>query len=305
VFAAVVPFAALAALIAVRTMSEQPAKSSRGIDIPGAVLITLALGGIVGGLTVGSDRGFRSTEVSGLLAGGAACLVAFLLIERKSRNGILPLDIFASVQFTGANVVTLLVYAALSALLFFLMLELQNVLGYSALRAGASLLPVNGLMLLLSPFAGRTAERIGAKLPMSIGAAVAAAGMVLFSRVQPGATYVGTILPAATVFGLGLSIFVAPLTAAVLAAVPSARVGVASAVNNAVSRVAGLLALAILPLAAGLSGAKALAPAVLTEGFARGMWISAGLCAAGGVVAFFTISSGTSSRRGATAKEGS
>jgi MFS family permease len=172
------------------------------------------------------------------------------------------------------------------------MLELQNVLGYSALKAGASLLPINALMLILSPYVGRLSERIGARLPMVCGAVIAAIGMALFTRVRPNTSYVATVLPAVCVFGVGLSMFVTPLTSAVLAAVPDERVGVASAVNNAVSRLAGLLATAIIPLAAGITGANALQSEALSRGFVRGMWISAALCVAGAVVAWLTIGSG-------------
>ena len=290
VFAAVVPFGVAAAAIAWRFVKDEATDSHRGIDITGAMLVTLALAGMIGGLSAGPDHGFASPMVVTALIAGTVALALFLVVEHRGREPLLPLDVFRSAQFTGANLVTLLVYAALSSLMFFLTLELQNVQHYSALQAGASFLPVNVLMLVISPRAGRLAERIGARLPMAIGAAVAAAGMILFTRVHPGSSYLAAVLPAAVVFGVGLSVFVAPLTAAVLGAVPARRVGVASAVNNAVSRVAGLMALAILPFAAGLSGARALAPDTLARGFVRGMWISAGLCLAGAVVAFVTIS---------------
>ena len=186
---------------------------------------------------------------------------------------------------------TLLVYGALSALFLFLMLMLQNVLHYSALKSGASLLPINALMLLISPRVGRLAERIGARMPMAVGSLVAAAGMALFTRVHAGGSYATTLLPAVCVFGLGLSMLVAPLTAAVLESVPPSQVGLASAVNNAVSRLAGLLATAIIPLVVGMTGASALTTAMVARGFVRGMWVSAALCAVGAVTAWLTISS--------------
>ncbi|MEO5814098.1 MAG: DHA2 family efflux MFS transporter permease subunit [Gemmatimonadaceae bacterium] len=297
VFAAVAPFGLAAAMISHRFVVDSASSAKAGPrDAFGPVLITLGLAGVIGGLTAGPDAGFTSPLVLTALVGGIALIVAFLLVERRSASPLLPLDVFASRQFTGANITTLLVYAALTALFLLLMLELQNVLGYSALKAGASLLPINALMLAVSPFAGRLAERIGARAPMTCGALIAAVGMALFTRVHPGGSYVANVLPAVIVFGLGLSIFVAPLTSAVLSAVPSGRVGVASAVNNAVSRLAGLLATAIVPLAAGISGANALQSAQLARGFTRGMWISAGLCAAGAAVAALTISSARQSR---------
>lgn len=206
----------------------------------------------------------------------------------------LPLAIFRSRQFSGANVTTLLVYAALGGLFFLLMPQLQANLGYSALRAGAALLPVNLLMLLLSPLAGKLSARIGPRWPMAGGAALAAAGMALFARVQPGATYAGTVLPAVVVFGLGLSLLVAPLTAAVLGAVGEPDAGIASGINNAAARLAGLLAAAGLPLAAGMGGMTSLNGAAFAAGFSRAMWICAALCAAGAVVALLAIRSGAS-----------
>jgi EmrB/QacA subfamily drug resistance transporter len=298
VFAAVAPFGLGAAMISHRFVVDGESLVRTGDpDVLGPVLITLGLGGLIGGLTAGPESGFTSPLVVAVLVGGVALIVAFLLVERRSTSPLLPLDVFASRQFSGANITTLLVYAALTALFLLLMLELQNVLGYGALKAGASLLPINALMLVISPYAGRLAERIGARLPMTFGALIAAAGMALFTRVNAGGSYVASVLPAVIVFGLGLSIFVAPLTSAVLSAVPAERVGVASAVNNAASRLAGLLATAIVPLAAGISGANALQPVQLAQGFTRGMWISAVLCAAGALVALLTIPGTPASKR--------
>jgi MFS family permease len=219
-------------------------------------------------------------------------LIALVVVEHRVENPLLPPDTFASRQFTGVNATTFAVYAALSGLFFLLMLELQNVLHYSALAAGASLLPINALMLVISPFAGRMSERMGPRLPMVGGSLVAAVGMALFARVRPGATYVGSVLPAAIVFGTGLSLLVAPLTTVALTSLGEKRAGLASGVNNAVARVAGLLATAIIPLAAGLGGVQSLAGPGLVEGFTRAMFISAGLCAAGSAIAAFTMPGG-------------
>jgi EmrB/QacA subfamily drug resistance transporter len=290
VFAAVAPFGLAAGLIAWRHVDlDAEASATRPIDWMGAALITLALAGLVGGLTAGPDHGFATPMVAGAIGGGVVLLVAFVLVERAAADPLLPLDVFRNRQFTGANVTTLFVYASLNALLLLLMLQLQNVLGYGALRAGAAFLPVNAIMLVLSPIAGRVSQRIGARRPMTIGALLAAVGMVLFTRIRPGSAYLPDALPAVVVFGLGLSIFVAPLTSAVLGAVPEDEVGVASAVNNAVARLAGLLAIAAVPLAAGMTGANGLQPSEIWKGFARGMWICAGLCLAGAVTSWLTI----------------
>jgi MFS family permease len=264
----------------------------RRIDWLGAALATTGLGAIVWALIEGPARGLTEPATLTAALGGLALLAAFVVIEKRSPHPLLPLGIFRSRQFTGANVVTLLVYAALGALFFLLILQLQNVLGYSALEAGAAIMPVNVLMLALSSRAGRLSARIGPRFPMAGGAAVAGLGMLLLARVQPGTSYIDTVLPGLVVFGLGLTALVAPLTAAVLGAVDSSEAGVASAVNNAAARLAGLLAVAILPFVAGISASERASGEQFAAGFARAMWISAALCFAGAVVAFFTVKHG-------------
>lgn len=149
----------------------------------------------MGALLTGPELGFAHPMILLGGIGGVALLLAFVAAEARVREPLLPLSIFRSGQFAGTNLATLLVYAALGGLFFFLVLELQNVLGYSALQTGAALLPINVLMLLLSPRAGRLSRRSGPQLPMTAGAALAAVGMILLARVQPGASYAGTVLP--------------------------------------------------------------------------------------------------------------
>lgn len=312
VFAVVIPFAAVAAWLAVRVVPGAGAGAGAGgvrrdtggaaggeaanadggrrrVDVAGAALATFGLAGVIVTLVSGPVVGFASPWIVASGAGGVLALGAFVVVERRVRDPLLPLDIFRSSQFSGANATTLFVYAALGAVFFLLMLELQNALGYSALLAGVALLPINVLLLVLSPVAGRVSQRIGPRWPMTGGSLVAAGGLVLLTRVTPGADYVATVLPALTVFGLGLATLVAPLTAAVLGAVPEHERGVASGVNNAVARLAALLAVAVLPLAAGLGGLQELDGPRLVAGYVRAMWISAGLCAAGAVIAFLTV----------------
>ena len=169
-------------------------------------------------------------------------------------------------------------------------MQLQTSAGWSPLAAGTALLPVTFLMLLLSPRSGDLAQRIGPRIPMSVGPVITAAGLLLMSRIGPGASYLTDVLPAVTVFGLGLATFVAPLTATVLAAAPTERASTASGINNAVARVGGLTAVAALPVVAGLSGQDYLDPEALTDGFRTVMYVSAALAAGSGVLAFFTIS---------------
>jgi EmrB/QacA subfamily drug resistance transporter len=290
VFICVVPFAGAAALIAARKVPEaESSRERRSLDVGGAALATLGLAGVVAALVSGSRLGWSSPPIVASAALGSASLVAFGLLERRVAEPLLPLDLFRSRQFSGANLATVLIYAALAGLLFFLVLQLQNVLGYGALQAGAALMPVNALMLVLSPLAGRLSHRIGARAPMTMGALLAALGMMLLADVERDSSYVRGILPGLIVFGVGLATLVAPLTAAVLGAVPDERAGIASAVNNAAARLAGLLASAALPLAAGVAGLTDLSGGAFSAGYGRAMRISAALCAAGGVVAFATI----------------
>jgi len=216
-------------------------------------------------------------------------LAAFVAWEHRTPAPMLPLNLFASAQFSSANVVTFVVYAALGGVLFLLPIELQQVSGYSALEAGISLLPVTLIMLALSARSGDLAARIGPRLQMTAGPLLIAAGLALFTRIDSGGNYVTEVLPAVLVFGAGLAANVAPLTSTVLEAVPASHAGMASAVNNDVARAAGLIAVAVLPAAAGLTGESYLHPELFSAGFGRACLISAGLCVLGGLLAAATI----------------
>jgi len=291
VFVSVLPFALIAAWLAFRHSVDGHRRKETGrLDYVGAVLVTLGLAGIVGALITGPDAGFTSPLVLVTGALGLIMTVASFIAESRSGNPLLPLDVFKSRQFIGANLNTLLVYAALNGLFFLLMLQLQNGLGYSALSAGASLLPINALLLFLSPRAGRLAERIGARLPMAIGSVVAGLGILLFMRVRPETSYLATTLPALLVFGTGLGLLVAPLTSAALQSLGERRAGIASGVNNAAARLAGLLATASIPVAAGIGGSHEPRGALLASAFVRAMMIAAVLCGMGAIVAFGLIS---------------
>ncbi len=194
----------------------------------------------------------------------------------------MPLGMFSSRQFSAANLVTFVVYAALGGVFFLLVAFLQISLGYSPIAAGAASLPVTALMLFFSARSGALAQRIGARIPLTVGPLVIALGLLLMTRIDPGDSYVASVLPAVIVFGLGLTLVVAPVTATVLAAADSRHAGIASGINNAVSRVAGLLAVAVLPVIAGLTGDSFYDPAKMTSGFHMAMFACAGLAAAGG-----------------------
>lgn len=292
VFFSVVPFSLAAAWIAFRHESAAGKQKHEGssLDFAGALLATFGLAGIVGALITGPDAGFTSPVVLAALVCGIACLAAFVFVESRTRTPLLPLDVFGHREFVAANLNTLFVYSALSGLFFLLMLQLQNGLHYSALVAGASLLPVNALMLFLSPRSGHLAERIGPRWPMAGGSLVAAIGMLLFARVRPGANYLTTLLPALIVFGIGLGVLVAPLTTVALRSLGERRAGIASGVNNATARLAGLLATAAIPVAAGLGGSRQPTGPALASAFSRAMIISAALCAVGALIAATMIS---------------
>jgi EmrB/QacA subfamily drug resistance transporter len=273
VFLLNLPLAVAVIAVTVRHVPETRDLSVRGgFDVAGATLAALALGGITYALIETPET---SHKFGPLLVGlgGVICAAAFVLIERhRTRDPgrvapMLPTDVFASREFTSINVITFLVYGAFGGLLFLLVLQLQVVAGFSPLAAGSSLLPVTVLMLGLSARAGTLAQRVGPRWPMTIGLSLSAVGMALMSRIGLHASYVSDVLPAVTIFGLGLSLTVAPLTATVLASADVRHAGVASGVNNAVARAAGLVAVAALPAAVGLGAASYHEPARFNHGF--------------------------------------
>ena len=284
-----VPLAIAAVAVTLRYVPESgDPESAGGIDVPGAVLTAVGLAGVSWALIESGERGATgATLTAGAI--GVAALASFLAVERRSRHPMLPLEIWRSRQFTAANLVTFVVYAAISINFFLLSVDLQQVLGYSPMQAGLATFPVTTLMLALSARAGMVAERVGPRLPMTAGPLVVAVGLAWLSRVQEGATYLATVLPGVIVFGLGLTLTVAPLTATVLAAASERYAGIASAVNNAISRGAGLLAIAVIPGIAGLTGDAYRDPAAFATGFRTAMLIGAMLASVGGALAWLFI----------------
>lgn len=285
IFLVNLPIAAVTVVVAQRAVPETlDPNAPRRFDALGAVLAALALGGLT----------YALIEWGGALAPWAVAVTvvaaaAYVVDEHRSDHPMLPLGIFAERTFTAANAMTLVVYAALGAVLFFLVLQLQTVTGYGALGAGLATLPITICMLLLASRGGRLGSRIGPRIPMTVGPLVMAVGTLLLLRVGAGSSYWSDVLPGLVVFGLGLALLVAPLTATVLAAVPDEHAGIASGVNNAVARAGSLLAVAALPALVGLRGEEYADPVAFDAAYDSATIVCAALLALGGVVSWLTI----------------
>ena len=240
------PLAIAVIVISLWHVPESKEKTQHGsLDWPGAVLATLGLGGVVYGLVESSRMGFSEAPVFGSLIGGVVLLTMFVVNEARNSNPMMPLHLFRSGDFAGANLLTLFLYAALGGTLFFFTLALIQVEHYSATAAGAALLPFVFIMFSLSRWSGGLVDRLGSRMPLTVGPIVAAGGFLFFSFATNASTYWTGFFPAAIVLGLGMSISVAPLTTTVMDSVDAEQAGVASGINNAVSRAAGLIAIAV------------------------------------------------------------
>jgi EmrB/QacA subfamily drug resistance transporter len=278
VFLVNLPVAIAVVIVAIRHVPESRDPTITGhVDLGGAALGSVGLAAATYGLIE------RSLPIG---VTGAVLVAAFVVYEGRTAHPMLPLGIFANVRFSATNAVTFVVYAALGMLLFLLGITLQSSLGYSPLAAGSATFPLTLIMLVGSSRAGALAQRIGPRLPMTLGPAIIALGLLLLTRIDIGGRYPTQVLPGIIVFGVGLALTVAPLTATVLASADERHAGVASGVNNAVARTAGLLAVAALPFIAGFDPRHVVAPETLITALRRAAFVAAGLCLVGAALSW-------------------
>lgn len=290
IFAINVPLVIVTLVLARGAVPDAPTVQRR-VDFVGAGLCVLGLAGVVFGLIEQPSFGWTSPTIIVPLVGGLLAFGSFLVYERRASHPMLKLDLFARRNFALANLQTLSMYAGLSILFFFLFIFLQQVAGYSALKAGLTTIPATLVMFALSSRVGRLADRFGPRLFLSGGPLIAAAGILLFLRAGIETSYLGDLLPALALFSLGLAMTVAPLTATVLADADEGDAGIASAINNAIARVAGLIGVsAIGAFVAGQLAGDTFAPnSGSVRAFHEAIVICALLVAAGGLTAFFGI----------------
>ena len=275
--------AAVLIIIRTRVPESRGEPASGGIDWPGAALATAALFAVVFGLIEAGSRGFGEPRVYSSLALGAAALTAFVIVEHRGRHPMMPLTLFRIRSFAGANLLTLFLYCALGATMFALPFFLIEVEGYAVVEAAAALLPFVVVMSLLSRWAGGLVDRYGSRLPLTVGPTIAAVGLFLFTGAARGGSYWTTVFPAVMVMSIGMAISVAPLTTTVMTAVDERLAGLASGINNAVSRLASLLAVAVVGIV--VEGS-------IETGLARVAAMSAALALAGAACAAFLVEPG-------------
>jgi EmrB/QacA subfamily drug resistance transporter len=285
IFAINVPLCALVLLLGRAIPESRDDESHRPFDIGGAVLGVVALAGSTYLLTSWRDHPAEAV-VAGVL--GALSAVGFVAMERRP-GAMVPLDLFRSTIFTAANLMTFLVYGALGAGMFLLVIQLEMSAGYGPTAAGLASLPIAAMMLFFSARVAELAQRTGPRLPMSVGPLLCAVGMVLLSRIAAPAPYWSSVFPGMLVFACGLTTLVAPLTTAVLGAAPERHAGIASGINNAVARAGSLLAVAAIPAVVGLGGDVYQHPAALTSGYQSAQLLCAMLLTLGGVVSWFGL----------------
>jgi EmrB/QacA subfamily drug resistance transporter len=290
VFLLNLPIGIFVVITGLRHLPETRDPDAHGpLDLAGAALGAVGLAGTTYALIEANEGDPTLVAITAIV--GVLALVGFAIRERRSKNPMVPLSIFSSRQFDAANLVTFAVYGGLGGFFFLFVSFLQISLGYSPIQAGAATVPLTLVTLVFSERSGALAQRIGPRIPLTGGSLLITAGLLLMTQINPGDAYASGILPAVLVFAAGITLVAAPVTATVLAAVDPAHAGAASGINNAVARVAGLLAVAVLPLIAGLTGDSFYDASSMTDGFHIAMLACAGLAAVGAVIAWLTISS--------------
>ena len=285
-----VPLGILVVILALRHVPETRDDSLKGnIDYAGAGLAVVALGAISWALIEGPARGFDEPAVIAGLIVGLLSVALFLVRERRAAEPMLPLELFRSRTFSAANMITFVVYGAFGGALFLLTVLLQTALGYSPLVAGLATLPITFTMLFFSARSGAVAQRIGPRVPLTLGPLVLAASLLAMHTIDVDSSYLTGVLPPVILLSVGLVIVVAPVTATTLASAPDERAGVASAVSNAVSRTGQLFAIALLPAIGGLQGADYEDPAAIISAFQTAVLFSAALCVIGAAIAWRMI----------------
>jgi EmrB/QacA subfamily drug resistance transporter len=287
-FAMNLPLAVAVVVLGLRFVPESSARPEGRLDFLGVGLAVVGLGSLTWGLNEAGGGWSLAAVLATAL--GAGALIAFLLAQHRNAHPLVPLSLFRDRTFAGTNLMTFATYGALSALFFVLPLTLQVASGYGPLAAGIAGLPITVILLLLSARSGALATRIGPRVQLTVGPALGAVGALLLLRVHQGTiSYWSDVFPGIVLFGLGMATLVAPLTAAVMAAAPPDLVGTASGVNNAVSRAAGLLAVAVLPALGGLTGDSYRHPALMVQGYRVVLIICAALLAIGGLISLLTV----------------
>jgi EmrB/QacA subfamily drug resistance transporter len=284
-----VPLIVICLVTLLRVPESSNRRSSLSVDYTGALFAMVGLGGIIYALTAGPTSGWSSAPVVLTAVIGVCSLAGLLPLERRLSDPMLRLSLFASRQFSAINLTTVLLYGALGAAGYLVVLQLQLQLGYSAAQAGAALIPTTAMLLVMAPISGVLVSRVGPRWPMVAGILLLAVAFVWMSAAQPGASYVVSILPPAVLWGIGIGIAVTPLTAAVLAAVDDADLGEASAINDAAARVGSVVVIALVPLLIGAGAAASLADS-LAHGYQPAMIAMAALTTLSAVIAALFVS---------------
>jgi Na+/melibiose symporter-like transporter len=289
VFLPNLPLIVAAFLVLLRVPEVVRTPRPLSLDLVGGLLAVLGLGGVIYALTEGPAHGWSDASVVVFGVVGVGCLSALVPVEQRRPRPMLRTTLFQSRQFDAINAATLLFYGALAAASYLVVLECELRLGYSATEAGAALIPESVAFLLVSPFAGGLVARFGTRWPMAAGILVAAVGFCWLSAARPGEAYAEALLPGAIIWGLGIGLTVAPLTAGVLAAVDDADLGEASAINDAASRVGGVVMVALVPVLLGVGSAHSLGQP-LARNYQSAMLVMAGLSVAAAIITVLFVS---------------